>query len=66
MTEELITRARILLQQRRLDEAGKLLKDVLSKEPNNIRVLAMLAEIKLHQEQTEDAEKLINNARIEP
>lgn len=62
MTEHLIARAQILLQQRRMDEAGKLLKDALSKEPNNIRVLAMLAEIKLHQEQPEDAEGLINNA----
>lgn len=62
MTEHLIARAQILLQQRRMEEAGNLLKDVLSKDPTNIRVLAMLAEIKLHQEQPEDAEKLINNA----
>lgn len=62
MTEQLIARAEILLQQQKLEEAGKLLKDVLSKEPNNIRVLAMLAEIKLHQEQPGEAESLINNA----
>ncbi|MBX2923124.1 MAG: tetratricopeptide repeat protein [Chitinophagaceae bacterium] len=62
MTEQLIARAEILLQQRKLDEAGKLLKDVLSKDPANIRVLAMLAEIKLHQDQHDEAELLINNA----
>ncbi|MBX3254179.1 MAG: tetratricopeptide repeat protein [Chitinophagaceae bacterium] len=62
MTEQLIARAEILLQQRKLDEAGKLLKDVLSKDPSNIRVLAMLAEIKIHQGQHDEAGSLINNA----
>ncbi len=62
MTDQLITRAQILLQQKKYDEAAKLLGDILRQDPNNVHVLAMLSEVKLQQEKYKEADDLISTA----
>ena len=62
MTDQLIMRAQILLQQQKYNEAARLLGDILGKDPNNIHVLAMLSEVKLQLDQFLEAETLINSA----
>ena len=62
MAEVIIGRAHLLMQQNRYEEAGKLLKDLLQQEPNNVQVLAMLSQVKLEQGEVKAAEELINSA----
>ena len=62
MTDQLIIRAQILLQQKKYDEASKLLADILRQDPANIHVLAMLSEVQLHLGKHPEAEELINSA----
>ncbi|MDB5119341.1 MAG: Tetratricopeptide 2 repeat-containing protein [Sphingobacteriales bacterium] len=62
MTENIISRASILIQQRRYAEAEKLLKDLLSSNPDNVQILTLLAEVNLQQDNLENAENLINTA----
>ncbi|MCW3110086.1 MAG: Tetratricopeptide 2 repeat-containing protein [Segetibacter sp.] len=62
MADNLIQRAQILIQQNRYEEAGNLLKDILSQDPNNVFVLAMLSQVKLQQDHVKEAEELINSA----
>lgn len=62
MTNQLIMRAQILLQQQKYNEAARLLGDILGKDPTNIHVLAMLSEVKFQLDQYQEAETLINNA----
>ena len=62
MTDQLIMRAQILLQQQKYNEAARLLGDILGKDPNNVHVLAMLSEVKLQLDQHKEAETLINSA----
>ncbi|MCW3081555.1 tetratricopeptide repeat protein [Segetibacter sp.] len=62
MADNLIQRAQILIQQNRYEEAGHLLRNILSQDPNNIFVLAMLSQVKLQQDDTKEAEELIDSA----
>lgn len=62
MTDQLIMRAQILLQQQKYNEAARLLGEILGKDPNNVHVLAMLSEVKLQLDQFLEAETLINSA----
>lgn len=62
MTEQILQRAEILINQQRYDEASHVLSDLLSKEPDNIRVLALLSNVKLQQDKPEDARELIDSA----
>ena len=62
MSDRLISRAELLMQQSRFDEAGKILSEVLATEPDNIYILAMLSQVKLSQNKTSEAEELINSA----
>jgi len=62
MTENIISRAGILIQQRRYAEAEKLLKDLLSTDPDNVRILMLLAEAQLQQDDLDNAESLIDSA----
>ncbi len=63
----IISRARVLIEQNRPDEASKLLMEVLATEPNNVLVLAMLSEIQIDKEQYTEAIELIDKAiAIEP
>ncbi|GEO08114.1 tetratricopeptide repeat protein [Segetibacter aerophilus] len=62
MADNLIQRAQILLQQNRYDEAGTLLRNILSQDPNNVFVLAMLSQVKLQLEDLKEAEELIDSA----
>ena len=50
------------MQQNRYEEAGRILKDLLQQEPNNVYVLALLAQVKLEQNDLQQAGQLINSA----
>lgn len=58
----MIQRAQVLMQQNRYKEAGTILGDLLSQEPDNVVVLALLSQVKLEQNAIPEAEQLINNA----
>lgn len=63
----IISRATILVEQKRLDEASKILMEALASEPNNAHVLAMLSQIQIDKEQYTEAITLIDKAiAIEP
>ncbi|MDB5013695.1 MAG: Tetratricopeptide 2 repeat-containing protein [Daejeonella sp.] len=62
MTENIISRASILIQQRRYAEAEKLLKDLLSSNPDDVQILTLLAEVHLQQDDLDKAESLIDTA----
>lgn len=62
MTEGLLERATLLLQQQRYNDAEKILGELLSTNPNDDHVLYLLSEISLHKENYTKAEELINSA----
>lgn len=62
MLENMLGRAELLVQQKKYDEAGKLLKDLLRNNPNDVYVLSLLAEVNLMENNIEDANTLINSA----
>ncbi len=62
MSDQLIQRAELLIQQLKFVEAEKVLADLLTQDPTDIRVLALLSEVKLQQDKTDEAETLINSA----
>lgn len=62
MPDQLIQRAELLIQQHKFQEAEKVLIDLLSQFPTDIRVLGLLSEVKLQQDKTDEAEELINSA----
>lgn len=62
MSDQLIQRAELLIQQHKFVEAEKVLADLLTQDPTDIRVLALLSEVKLQQDKTDEAETLINSA----
>jgi tetratricopeptide (TPR) repeat protein len=58
----IIDRAEILIQQKKYVEAERLLKDLLSDNPNDVYLLSLLAEVSLQQDKIEQANDLINTA----
>jgi len=62
MTENMIQRAEILIQQQRYAEAEKILKDVLSTDPNDVHMLVLLAEVNLQLNKIENADNFIDTA----
>jgi tetratricopeptide (TPR) repeat protein len=62
MHEPLIQRAELLIHQHKFSEAEKVLLDLLSQDPTDIRVLALLGETKLQQHKTDEAETFISSA----
>lgn len=62
MTEQLMERASLLFEQQRYKEAEKNIMEVLVIEPDNITGLNLLAEIKIQNEEYDDALTIINNA----
>ncbi len=62
MADTILSRAQILMQQNRYEDAGSLLKDLLNREPNNVHVLAMLSQVKLQQDKIKEADELIDSA----
>ena len=62
MSDHLLQRAQILMHQRKHDEAGKVLMQLLATDPNDIYVLAMLSEVKISQDDYKEAEMLVNSA----
>lgn len=62
MTENLIERAELLIQQNRFAEAEQILSQLLSVEPDNPFVLARLGEVCLQLDKYERAMNLVDNA----
>ncbi|MES2733183.1 MAG: tetratricopeptide repeat protein [Bacteroidota bacterium] len=62
MTENIINRVGILIQQKKYTEAERLLKDLLNDHPNDAYVLSLLSEVNLQQDKIENASTLINSA----
>jgi len=57
-----ISRANILIQQRRYDEAEKVLKESLAQDTNNVQLMSMLAEVYLQQDRYDVALSVVNQA----
>jgi tetratricopeptide (TPR) repeat protein len=57
-----LSKVNILLQHKRYEEAGRLLKDLLSQDASNVHYLSMLAEVYLQQEKYDLANSVIDNA----
>jgi len=57
-----IEKVQILIKQSRYTDAEKLLSDLLNTDPNDIHLLALLAEVNLQQDNLGKAYKVIDNA----
>ncbi len=67
MNENLFTRAEILIQQGRYEEAEKVLSEILSQDPNNTYLLSMCSEVAGALNKPEEAHDLISQAiALEP
>ncbi len=62
MTDALIQRAEILIQQQKYSEAQQVLKDLLSSDPHDVHVLALFAEVNIQLGKLEEADIAINSA----
>jgi tetratricopeptide (TPR) repeat protein len=62
MNDSMLTRAEVLIQQKRYSEAENMLIDILATSPNDIHVLSLLAESYLQQDKFDKAEIIINSA----
>jgi len=62
MTEPLLQRAEILIQQQRYADAERILKDALSTDPNDVRTLVLLTEVNFQLGKIEKAVSLIDTA----
>lgn len=62
MSENIIQRAELLIQQKRYNDAEKLLKELLGQDPHDVHVLMLLSEVYLQKDQYDNAEKFINLA----
>lgn len=62
MTDNLINRAELLMEQQRYSEAEKILRDVLATNPTDIQVQALLSEVSLQLNKYDEAYMLINSA----
>lgn len=62
ITEGLLEKAGLLMQQNRYDDAEKILGQLLTSEPDNDYLLYLLAEVNLQKENYGRAEELINSA----
>ncbi|WP_343704394.1 tetratricopeptide repeat protein [Chitinophaga sp.] len=62
MTDQMIQRATILLQQRKFREAEAILGRLVTENPHNIDVMALYAESLLQQDKYDKAMEVVNNA----
>lgn len=63
MTEDnRLSKVEILIQQKKFQEAEKVLSDLLTEDPSNIHFLSLLAEVNLQQGNFDNANSIINNA----
>ena len=64
MSEQLVQRAAILLQQHKFKEAESILGSLFANDPANPAVLHLLCELKLEQDKFHEALQLANNAIV--
>lgn len=57
-----LSKVGLLIQQRKLDEAQRILNDLLSEDPNDIYYISLMAEVQLQQGKFDVARSLIDNA----
>lgn len=57
-----ISKVEILIDQKKFDEAERMLRDLLAQEVNNVYYLTLLAEVKLQQGEEATAREIIENA----
>lgn len=63
MTEDnRLSKVEILIQQKKFQEAEKILSDLLTEDSNNIHFLSLLAEVNLQQDNFDNANSIIENA----
>lgn len=62
MTQNVIQRAEILMQQKKYAEAEKLLKGLMATDPADVHTLSLLSEAFLQQDKPDDAAALIDSA----
>jgi len=62
MTDDRLSKVEILIQQKKFDEADRILKDLLSQDSTNIYFLSLLAEVNLQQDKFDTARTIIDNA----
>jgi tetratricopeptide (TPR) repeat protein len=62
MAENTLDKIEILLQQKKYSQAEILLKELLSKDPNDAHILSILAQIDLHFQKIESAKERIDTA----
>lgn len=63
MTEDnRLSKVEILIQQKKCQEAEKILSDLLTEDSNNIHYLSLLAEVNLQQDKFDNANSIIENA----
>jgi tetratricopeptide (TPR) repeat protein len=63
MTEDnRLSKVEILIQQKKFQEAERVLSNLLPGDPGNIHILSLLAEVNLQQDKFDNANSIINNA----
>lgn len=62
MIDNIISKAEVLFNQKKYNQAEKLLNNALSTDPNDIYVLTLLAETNIHLENYEKADSLVDSA----
>lgn len=62
MSDQLIQRAILLLQQRKYKEAENILNGLFAQDPNDVNVVSIICEVKIHQDKYTEALNLVNTA----
>lgn len=62
MSDQLIQRAGLLLQQKKYKEAENILSGLFAEDPTNVSVIAMMCEVKIQMGQHQQALELVNSA----
>lgn len=62
MEDHRLSKVEILIQQKRYDDAGQIVKNLLAEDPNNPLYLYFLTEIYIQQDKTDEATDLVNQS----
>lgn len=62
MSDQLIQRAILLLQQRKYKEAESILNGLFAQDPNDVNVISIICEVKIQQDKYAEALNLVNTA----
>lgn len=62
MSDQLIQRAILLIQQRKYKEAENILNGLFAQDPNDVNVISIICEVKIQQDKYAEALNLVNTA----